>query len=72
MRAPARSVIGSVRDYELRLIGDDGHMVNVLAFRRGSDDAARQAILEVREPYARYELWRGMDKIADGGRFVVG
>src|SRR3569833_1215622 len=61
----------ALRDYDLRLIGDDGRS-NVMRFARASDAAANEVILSVREPYARYELWRGMEKIAEGPRFVIG
>jgi len=61
----------AVCDYDLRLIGDDGRS-NVMRFARASDAAAREVILSVREPYARYELWRGMERIAEGPRFVIG
>jgi hypothetical protein len=59
------------RTYELRLINEDGRTLSVLTLTHGSDDAAKQAIFEVREPYARYELWRGKEKINEGPRFVI-
>ena len=73
MLAPTEPVpIAAQRASELRLIGDDGRAGCVVRFTRGSDDAARQVILRVTEPYARYELWRGMEKLGGGARIVIG
>lgn len=61
-----------VKDYALRLVGDEGRTVDVLRFTRPCDQSAKEVILTVREPpYARYELWRGMEMIAQGKRFVI-
>jgi hypothetical protein len=67
-----RNGIAPLREYELRLIAGDGKPPNVLRFTRATDEAASQFVLTVKEPYERFELWRGMDKIADGPRFVIG
>ena len=70
--APDEKLVPREREYELRLIADDGRTANLLRFTRKSDDAARQVILGVKDDYVRYELWRGMEKIAGGPRFVIG
>jgi len=68
----ARDGIACQREYELRLIGADAGSPNVLRFTRTTDEAANEFVLTIKEPYERFELWRGMEKIADGPRFVIG
>jgi hypothetical protein len=57
--------------YELRLLETDGHVVGIYSFACRNQARARASILGVTEPYARYELWHRMDKIAEGPRFIV-
>jgi hypothetical protein len=56
--------------YELRLIEADGRTVGLYSFECRDDERARASIFAVSEPYARYEIWREMEKIAEGSRFI--
>jgi hypothetical protein len=58
-------------EYELRLLDARGLQVQILKFRRSSDESARRFILGVRDDYDRYELWRGMQMIDSGGRLII-
>ncbi len=58
-------------DYELRLLGASPHC-KTLRYRRTSDDAAKLVLLDVKEPYDRFELWRGTETIAEGPRLIIG
>jgi len=56
--------------YELRLMEADGRTVGLYSFHSSDDEHARASIFAISEPYARYEIWRGMEKIAEGPRFI--
>lgn len=57
--------------YELRLLDLKGKTQKVLRFESLSEDAAKAHILSVIDVYDRYELWRGMEIVTSGGRFIV-
>ena len=57
--------------YDLRLLGEAGETLRIYRLHCPSDERAKEAILSIREDYARYELWRGMECLARGGRFIV-
>lgn len=56
--------------YELRLLETGGRTIGLYSFDCRDDDHARASIFAISEPYARYEIWRGMEKIAEGSRFI--
>jgi hypothetical protein len=59
--------------YELRLLEADGRTVALYALNCLNDERAKESIFSVTsEPYARYEIWRGMAKISEGARFICG
>ena len=56
--------------YELVLLGEQGAPKVIYATDCANDEAARRLILQIGIPYARYEIWRGMEKIAEGVRRI--
>jgi hypothetical protein len=45
--------------------------LGLYSFECSDDERARASIFAMSdEPYARYEVWRGMKKIAEGSRFI--
>jgi hypothetical protein len=57
--------------YDLRLLGPGGETLRIYQLHCSCDEPAKKAILSIPDAYARYELWRGMECIASGGRFIV-
>ena len=57
--------------YDLRLLGETGESQRIYQLHCSNDERAKEAILSIADDYARFELWRGMECIARGGRFIV-
>ena len=60
------------RKYEIRLLESDGRTVGVYAFSCSDDEKAKARIFHITEPYSQFEIWRGMECIAKGSRFICG
>jgi hypothetical protein len=61
----------SMQTYELRLIEADGQTIGLYSFECRDDERARASIFAMGDtPYARYEIWHGMEKISEGHRFI--
>ena len=59
------------RKYELRLLERDGRTIGVYAFNCSSDEKAKARIFTITDQlYDRFEIWKGMERIAEGGRFI--
>lgn len=53
--------------YELRLFGDDGHVVLVQLTSCATDEEAQGRIASSSAVgFARYEIWQGARKVAEG------
>jgi len=57
--------------YELRLLDTKARTQKVFKFECASDASAAERILRVGDAYDRYELWRGMQMIDAGARFII-
>ena len=57
--------------YDLRLLEGAGETLRIYRLHCPCDERAKEAILSITDGYARYELWRGMECIARGGRFIT-
>lgn len=57
--------------YELRLLDQSGKTQTIVQFSSATDEVAKFRIFSVSVDYSRFELWKGMEMIASGGRFIV-
>lgn len=57
--------------YELVLLNENGAAKVIYKTDCLNDEAAKRMILQIKTPYTRYEIWRDMEKIAEGGRFIL-
>ena len=58
--------------YEIRLLDVAGRTVGMFEFYSRNDERARSGIFAIGDvAYDRYEIWRGMEKIDFGARFVL-
>ena len=57
--------------YELKLLTHTGRMLRIYQLECLSDEQAKEVILAVADDYARFELWRGTERVAEGGQFIV-
>ena len=61
-----------MRAYELRLLDGRGSTVAIYAVNCANDQTAQTSILSVGDvDYERYEVWQGMQRIAEGGRIIM-
>ena len=54
--------------HEIRLINEDGDTSLVYLTSCASDEHARDTLARINAPYARFEIWRGLRKVAEGPR----
>lgn len=58
--------------YEMRLTNKRGKTTLVYNVECADDQQAREKILTLEDiHYVRYEIWRGMDLLAEGPQFIV-
>jgi hypothetical protein len=58
-----------MRSYEIRLLDDQDRPSLIYMTMCVSDDEAKDKILAMRDmPYSRFEIWRDIEKIAEGGK----
>jgi len=58
--------------YEIRLINRAGRTSLVYTVQCWSDDHAREKLLAIdEETYDHFEIWRGMQIVAEGGSRII-
>lgn len=54
--------------YEIRLLNEHGDTVLIYKTSCVDDEHALETVRRIQTPFARYEIWRELDLIADGVR----
>jgi len=54
--------------YEIRLLNERGESVLIYKTACLDDEHAKETVARIQTPYARYEIWYGLNLIADGAR----
>ena len=62
-----------MESYELLLFDENGRRIASYSSKCRDAEKARQMIFSVTQetPYARFEVWTGATKIAEGCRFII-
>jgi hypothetical protein len=57
-----------MESHEIRLINERGETSLVYLAQCASDEHAKETLARVEAPFARFEIWRGLQKVAEGER----
>lgn len=54
--------------HEIRLLNERGETALVYLVPCVSDEHAKETVAKMTTPFARFEIWRGLQKVAEGSR----
>ena len=57
--------------YEIRLFNNHGQTSLIYKTMCVSDEHAKETLERIEAPYTRFQIWRGMTRIAEGWRIAA-